>query len=62
MYLKSPHTIAALEAFVASGGSNPVRATKAVYALGAIADVAALHALSRLFRIEELDSKIGALP
>ena len=58
MYLKSPHTIAALEAFVASSGSNPVRAIKAVYGLGAIADVAALYALGRLFRIEELDSRI----
>jgi len=57
-YTKSPHTIAALEAFVASGGSNLVRANKAIQALGAIADVSALYALGRLFRIEELDSKI----
>jgi hypothetical protein len=35
-----------------------VRAIKAVYALGAIADVAALYALGRLFRVEELDSRI----
>ena len=58
IYTKNPHTIAALEAFVASGGVNLVRANKAIQALGAISDVAALYALSRLFRIEELDSKI----
>jgi HEAT repeat protein len=58
MYLKSPHTVAALEAFATSSSSNPVRAIKAVYALGAIADVAALYALGRLFRVEELDSRI----
>jgi hypothetical protein len=32
-----------------------VRASKAVQALGAIADSGALYALGRLFRIEELD-------
>jgi len=58
MYLRSPATIAALEAFVASGRSNIVRATKAVRTLATIDDPAALHALGRLFRIEELDPAV----
>ena len=58
MYMKSPHTISALEDFVASGRCNLVRAKKAIQAIGAITDVAALYALGRLFRIEELDSNV----
>ena len=58
MYLRSPDTIAALEGFVDSGRPNPVRAVKAVQALAAIDDPAALHALGRLFRIEKLDLAI----
>jgi HEAT repeat protein len=58
LYLKNPNTISSLEKFVACSGGNVVRATKAVRALGAIEDSAALSALGRLFRIEELDPAI----
>lgn len=57
-YLRSPNTVAALEAFVSSGKTNLVRATKAIQVLGAIPDVAGIYALGRIFRIEELDAKI----
>jgi hypothetical protein len=55
MYLRNPNTVSALEDFVVNGRRNVVRASKAVQALGAIADSGALYALGRLFRIEELD-------
>lgn len=55
MYLRSPNTIGALEAFAASSRCNVVRAVKTVQALGGIADPVALYALGRLVRIEELD-------
>ena len=55
MYLRNPNTIAALESFAASRRSHAVRASKTVQVLGAIADPAALYALARLMRIEELD-------
>ena len=58
LYLKNPNTISSLEKFVASSGGNVVRATKAVRALGAIEESAALSALGRLFQIEELDPAI----
>jgi HEAT repeats len=58
LYLKNPNTISSLEKFVPSSGGNVVRATKAVRALGAIEESAALSALARLFRIEELDLAI----
>jgi HEAT repeat protein len=58
MYLKSPNTISALEQFAVSGRSNLIRAIKTVQVLGTIPDVAALYALGRLFRVEELDLKI----
>jgi HEAT repeat protein len=58
MYMKSPNTVPALEAFVAAGQTNLVRTTKAIQVLGAIPDVAGVYALGRLFRIEELDAKV----
>lgn len=58
MYLRSPATIPALEHFAASGQCNTVRAAKTVQALGAIDDPAALYALGRLFRIEELNPAV----
>jgi hypothetical protein len=58
LYLRNPNTISALEKFVPSSGGNVVRATKAVRALGAIEESAALSALGRLFRIEELHPTI----
>lgn len=58
MYLRSPNTIAALEQFATSGQCSIVRATKTVQVLAAIADPAALYALGRLFRTEELDPAI----
>ena len=58
MYLRNPNAIAALENFATCGRCNVVRATKAVQALAALTDPAALYALGRLFRIEELDPAI----
>jgi hypothetical protein len=58
MYLLSQNTVAALENFASDSRGNVVRATKAIRALAAIADPAALYALGRLFRIEELDAAI----
>jgi len=58
LYLRNPNTIPSLEKFVASGGCNVVRATKAVQVLGAIEEYAALSALGRLLRIEELEPAI----
>lgn len=58
MYLRSPATIAALEAFVSSSRANTVRALKTVQTLAAMEDTAALYALGRLFRIEELDPAV----
>lgn len=55
MYLRSPHTVAALESFATCARCNVVRATKAVQALSAVADPGALWALGRLFRTEELN-------
>lgn len=57
-YLRSPNTVAALENFASDSRCNVVRATKAIRALAAIGDPAALYALGRLFRIEELDAAI----
>jgi len=58
MYLRSPSTIAALEEFATSSGCTVMRASKIMQVLGAIADPAAVYALGRLFRIEELDPVI----
>lgn len=58
LYLRNPNTVSSLERFVSSGGSNVVRATKAVQVLGAIEEPTALSALRRLFRIEELDPAV----
>jgi hypothetical protein len=58
LYLRSQSTIAALEDFASSRRCNVVRAIKAIQALGAVPDPAALYALGRLFRIEELDPAV----
>lgn len=58
MFLKNASAIAALEVFVTGRGVNLACLKKAVQALGAIQDDAALDALSRLFRTEELERSV----
>jgi len=58
MFLKNASSIAALEAFISGRGANLACLRKAVLALGAIQDDAALDALGRVFRIEELDRSV----
>jgi HEAT repeat protein len=58
MYVRNSGAVTALEEFVASGRHNLAVSIKAVQALGRIPEVAALYALGRLYRIEELDSKV----
>ena len=58
MYLKNSGAVAPLEEFVASRKHNLATSIKAVQALGLIPEVASLYALGRLYRIEELDSKV----
>ncbi|MBV9623218.1 MAG: HEAT repeat domain-containing protein [Acidobacteria bacterium] len=55
MFLKDRSAVEALERFVSARASNVACLRKAVQALGAINDDAALHALGRLFRTEELE-------
>jgi hypothetical protein len=59
MFLRHVKTVGALEAFVSgAGGNNPAAARKGVQVLACIDDDEALYALARLFRAEELDSRI----
>jgi HEAT repeat protein len=58
MFLKDPSAVEALERFVSARGSNLACLRKGVQALGAVNDDAALHALGRLFRTEELDRSV----
>ncbi|MBV9179733.1 MAG: HEAT repeat domain-containing protein, partial [Acidobacteria bacterium] len=58
MFLKNASAITALEGFVTGRGVNLACLKKAVQALGAIADEAALDALTRLFRTEELERSV----
>ena len=55
MFLKDGSTTPILESFVRTAGGNLASSRKAVQALACVRDDAALHALSRLFRTEELD-------
>jgi HEAT repeat protein len=58
MYLRHEGAIADLEAFVSGRNGNLASMKKAVQALGSIEEDAAVYALARLFRMEELDSAI----
>lgn len=58
MFLKDRGAVEALERFVGGRGSNLACLRKAVQALGAINDDAALYSLGRLFRTEELERSI----
>jgi hypothetical protein len=58
-FMRHPNTIAGLESLVGGvGGSNLASARKAVQVLACIDDDAALYALARLFRTQELDSRL----
>jgi HEAT repeat protein len=58
MFMKDGSAIAPLEDFISNRQTSPAFAKKAIQALGSINDEAALHALVRLYRIEELDRNI----
>jgi HEAT repeat protein len=58
MYLRHEGAIADLESFVSGRHGNLASMKKAVQALGSIEDEAAVYALARLFRMEELDGAI----
>ena len=58
MYLRHEGAVDDLEAFVSGRNGNLACCKKAVLALGAIDDDAAVYALARLFRVEELDSAV----
>jgi HEAT repeat protein len=58
MYLRHEGAIADLEAFVSGRNGNLASLKKALQALGAIDEDAAVYALARLFRMEELDGAI----
>jgi HEAT repeat protein len=61
-YMRQPKTVAGLEEFVSVAGSNNLpSAKKAIQVLACIDDDEALYALARLFRAEELDSRIRRL-
>jgi HEAT repeat protein len=55
MYLRHQGAVADLEAFVSARSGNLACMKKAVLGLASIEDEAAVYALGRLFRIEELD-------
>jgi hypothetical protein len=57
-FLKNASAVADLEEFIAAQRGNSACLNKAVRALGAIQDDSALHALTRLYRIEEIDPNI----
>jgi HEAT repeat protein len=54
-FLKDASTVTDLEDFISGRRGNPAGLNKAVQALGSINEDAALYALTRLFRMEELD-------
>ncbi|HZP17142.1 MAG TPA: HEAT repeat domain-containing protein [Terriglobales bacterium] len=58
MFLKNAGCIPSLEEFVRTRRGNASSSRKAVQTLGSIQDEAALHALARLYRTEELDPGI----
>jgi HEAT repeat protein len=58
MYLRHEGAIADLEAFVSARTGNLACMKKAVQALGSIEGDAAVYALGRLFRLEELDNGV----
>jgi HEAT repeat protein len=58
MFLKNATAVTDLEEFIAQQKTNSACLKKAVQALGAIQDDSALHALTRLYRMEELDRNI----
>ena len=57
-FMRHPKTIAGLEEFVAAGSGSLAASKKAIQVLACIDDDEALQALDRLFRNEELDSRI----
>lgn len=58
LYLRHEGAIADLETFVSGRHGNLACMKKAVQALGSIEDDAAVYALARLFRLEELDGAV----
>ena len=58
MFVKNASAVADLEQFIAGQLHNSAGSNKAVQVLGAIKDDSALQALSRLFRMEELDRNV----
>jgi HEAT repeat protein len=58
MYLRHEGAVADLEAFVSARSGNLACMKKAVQALGSTDDEAAVYALGRLFRLEELDAAV----
>src|SRR6266542_1901736 len=58
MFLRHVKTLAPLENFVCSASVSPASSRKAVQVLACIEDDEAIHALARVFRREDLDSKI----
>jgi HEAT repeat protein len=57
-FLKDARAVADLESFISSRKGNAGGLKKAVQALGSIKEDEALYALTRLFRMEELDRGI----
>ena len=57
-FLRHPKTIPGLEEFVSAGSGSLAASKKAIQVLACIDDDEALQALDRLFRTEELDSRI----
>jgi hypothetical protein len=58
LFMKNASAVADLEQFIVGQRTASASRTKAVQALGAIQDDSALHALTRLYRMEELDRGI----
>jgi HEAT repeat protein len=58
MFVKNPSAVADLEQFVAGQRRASACSNKAIQALAAIKDDSALQALTRLFRLEELDRSV----
>jgi len=58
MFVKSASAVADLEQFIAGQRRASASSNKAIQALGAIRDDSALQALTRLFRMEELDRSV----
>jgi HEAT repeat protein len=58
MYMRHEGAVSDLESFVSGRNGNVASTKKAVHALGATDDDAAVFALGRLFRMEELDGGV----